>query len=71
MNNTNETNKLVSQNKKRRSSPRVSVDAKIREKFYKKVKKHNKGLAKEKQLSITAAASQALKMWMEKTSSTV
>jgi len=74
MTNSNKSNKLVSSStgttkEKRKWSEtysRVVADAKVCAKFKKQLQKHNKGLSGEKQLSQVKAATEALKLWMEK-----
>ncbi|MDR4490783.1 MAG: hypothetical protein R2685_07765 [Candidatus Nitrosocosmicus sp.] len=74
MTNSNKSNKLVNtgnkENKKRNWSEtysRVVADIKTVAKFKKQIKKHNKGLDnKDKKISQVGAATEALKLWMEK-----
>jgi hypothetical protein len=51
---------------KRNATPRVSVDSKVREKFWAKLNKVNKSLDKNSQISKTQAATEALRLWMER-----
>lgn len=51
---------------KRNATPRVSVDAKVREKFWAKLNRVNKSLDKNSQISKTQAATEALRLWMER-----
>jgi hypothetical protein len=75
MTNSNKSNKLVAatttnNNNKRKWSEtysRVVADAKVCAKFKKQLQKHNKGLDnKDKKISQVGAATEALKLWMEK-----
>lgn len=45
---------------------KLLADAKIADKFRKKLARHNKGLDKEKQITQVKAVSEALVLWMEK-----
>lgn len=72
MNNTDKNNKLVSNKKTTRkwseTYSRVVADIKTVAKFKKTIAKHNKGLDRDKQISQVGAATEALKLWLEKNS---
>lgn len=74
MTNSNKTNKLVTSKKTGGETKRTWADqytkvvvyAKVHSKLSKALAKHNKGLAKEKQISKVKAISDAVTLWLEK-----
>lgn len=67
MNNTNKNNKLVGKERRRWSEQynRTVMYSKVFTKLQKALKKHNKGLAKEKQISQVKAVSDAVESWLK------